>query len=287
MYIRHVLIFLILFIKLISCSVKVLDTEMDDVLPQSYTVTKTIEFNGVSVDAVIFKPVNDYLDVLVTYHGTVQYDDKILEAAMNTLLGFQRILDRDDMMIVSIAYPEENMLFGENILHSEVGLLWVKHKAEEELGVRIGKIFLAGHSQGGYLVTRLNTMHPTNGVIANAPGPIDLIFRCMLEERGQIPSGITCDLLMNEYGSTSVNPDAYYSRSLLNFTEGFLSDILFVQGLQDSPIQMRNWPIFKDKLENCNNCNEIQYIELPDRGHSALFNSFEAKDVFNNFIERR
>jgi hypothetical protein len=165
--------------------------------------------------------------------------------------------------------------------------LWVKHKAELELGVTIGKIFLAGHSQGGYHVTRLNAMHATDGVISNAPGPIDLVFRCMLEENGQLPSGITCGLLKEEYGSTTMNPEAYQQRSLINFTDGYLSDILFVQGLEDSPIQMRNWPIFKARLENCNDCKDIHFFELPDKGHNAIFNSLEAKEAFNAFIESK
>ena len=47
------------------------------------------------------------------------------------------------------------------------------------------KIFIAGHSQGGYLVTRLNTMHPTDKVVANCPGPLDFQYRCALEEAGE------------------------------------------------------------------------------------------------------
>ena len=79
------------------------------------------------------------------------------------------------MMIVSVAYPQEKILFGDNIVQAEAALLWLKNKAGEELGATIKKIFLGGHSQGGYVVTRLNTMHKTNGVIANAPGPLNLV----------------------------------------------------------------------------------------------------------------
>jgi hypothetical protein len=145
----------------------------------------------------------------------------ILDAAYNTLNGFKRIMDRNDMMLVSVAYPEENLLFGDNIKHSEAALLWVKNKAAAELGIRIRKIFLAGHSQGGYVVTRLNTMHETNGVIANAPGPLNLVFRCQLEEDGKIAQGAVCNLLRAQYGTTTMNPEAYQARSLLKFTRLF------------------------------------------------------------------
>lgn len=278
-YKMRIIAFLLLF--LFSCQ------NSDDEINTAYRITKNISYNNVSVDVVIDKPINNEVDVLLVYHGTVLFDNKILEAANTTLENFKRILNRKDMMIVSVAYPEENLLFGDNILQSEAALLWVKHLAGEELGITVKKIFLAGHSQGGYLVTRLNTMHATNGVIANGPGPLNLVYRCQLEENGEIPSGITCTLLKNTYGTTTANPTAYHERSLLNFTDGFKSDILFVQGMEDSPIQMYSWPVFKEEVINCTNCQNSQFLEVSGFGHTALFNSIEAKVAFNNFISTR
>lgn len=253
----------------------------------AYQITKTLTYNGISVGAVIDKPNENEVDVLIVYHGTVEYDSLIMQAAHNTLNGFKRILNRRDMMLVSVAYPEENLLLGDNIHYAEAALLWVKNLSSKELGITVNKIFLAGHSQGGYLVTRLNTMHKTDGVIANAPGPLNLVFRCQLEENSQIPAGIACTRLYNAYGSTSENPDAYFQRSLLNFTHGFKADILFVQGLNDSPIQMYSWPLFKQQLTDCTNCQQTQFLELTDAGHNALFNSTIAKTEFNKFINDR
>jgi hypothetical protein len=255
--------------------------------PTAYRVTKSIVYNNIPVEVVIDKPAIKEVDVLLVYHGTVMFDNKILEAAKNTLDEFKNILDRKDMMIVSVAYPEENLLLGDNIVQCEAALLWVKHEANRALDISVKKIFIAGHSQGGYLVTRLNTMHQTDGVIANAPGPLNLVYRCQLEETGEIPSGIACTLLRNTYGTTAANPDAYFQRSLLNFTAGFKSDILFVQGLNDTPIQMYSWPVFKQDLQDCTNCQDIQILELPGLGHPALFNSAEARTVFNQFIDAR
>jgi pimeloyl-ACP methyl ester carboxylesterase len=209
-----------------------------------------------------------------------------LNAAETTLNQFKNILNRQNMMIVSVAHPQLNILFGDNIQQAEAALLWVKYKANQELGITVRKIFLAGHSQGGYLVTRLNTMHQTNGVIANAPGPLNLAYRCQLEENGQIASSYPCNNLRNEYGTTATNSNAYLQRSLLNFTNGFKSDILFVQGLNDSPIQMYSWPTFKQNVLNCTNCQNRQFVEIPG-GHAALFQSQTAKTEFNNFINSR
>jgi pimeloyl-ACP methyl ester carboxylesterase len=190
------------------------------------------------------------------------------------------------MMIVSVAHPQENILFGDNIIQAEAALLWVKNKANQELGITVGKIFLAGHSQGGYLVTRLNTMHQTNGVIANSPGPLNLVYRCGLEENGQVQSSATCLKLKNVYGLTTANSSAYFERSLLNFTNGFKSDILFIQGLDDSPIQLHSWPSFKQEVLNCTTCQNSQFVEIPG-GHTALFTNASAKTEFNNFINSR
>ena len=276
--------FALFLLTILSCSK---DNSTTEPTPQAFIGTKSITYNGVNVNLVIDKPALKEVDVIIVYHGTVKYDNLILEASTSLIDKVKTILDREDMMIVSVAYPEQNLLMGDNILEAEAGLLWVKNKANEEFGVTVKKIFLLGHSQGGYLVTRLNTMHQTNGVIANAPGPLNLVYRCQLEESGTIPNGITCTLLKNTYGTTSANPTAYMQRSLLNFTTGFKSDILFVQGLNDTPIQMYSWPTFKQDVTNCTTCQNSQFLELAGEGHSALFTNSTAKTAFNNFINTR
>ncbi len=160
----------------------------------------------------------------------------------------------------------------------------MKNKASQELGITVKKVFLGGHSQGGYMVTRLNTMHQTNGVIANAPGPLNLVYRCQLEENGQVQSGAVCTKLKNVYGTTISKPNAYFQRSLLNFTNGFKSDILFVQGLNDTPIQMYSWPTFKQDVLSCTSCQNRQFVEITGGEHGSLFESPTAKKEFNNLI---
>jgi hypothetical protein len=250
----------------------------------AYKITKSITYNHVNVDVIIDKPALNEVDVLITYHGTVQSDSNILPAAENTLNQFKNILYRQDMMIVSVAHPQLNVLFGDNINQAEAALLWVKYSANQELGIKVKKIFLAGHSQGGYLVTRLNTMHETNGVIANAPGPLNLVFRCQLEENGKTSASYVCNKLRNVYGTTTANANAYYQRSLLNFTKGFKSDILFVQGLNDEAIQMYSWPTFKQDVLSCTSCKNRQFVEIVGGEHGSLFESPTAKNEFNNFI---
>ena len=271
----------LLSILFLSCSE---DNTIIEPSPTAYRITQTVSYDSISVDVVIDKPALDDLDVLLVFHGTVLYDSNIMAAANNTLDKFKDILDRDDMMIVSVAYPQENLLFGNNIVQGEAALLWLKNAASQELGITVNKIFLGGHSQGGYMVTRLNTMYETNGVIANAPGPLNLVFRCELEENGQIQASAACSLLESVYGTTSENPDAYFQRSLLHYVDDFRADILFFRGLDDSPIQMYSWPTFKEQVSNCTNCQNRQFYEIPGGGHTALLESQSAKIELNEFL---
>jgi hypothetical protein len=260
------------------------DNTTEQPIPTAYRITKSVTYNNINVDVVIDKPALNEVDVLLVFHGTVLYDSNLMTAANTTLDKFKGILDIKDMMIVSVAYPQENVLLGDNIVQGEAALLWLKNKASQELGITVKKVFLGGHSQGGYMVTRLNTMHQTNGVIANAPGPLNLVYRCQLEENGQIQPSAVCTKLKNVYGTTSSNPNPYFQRSLLNFTNGFKSDILFIQGLSDSPIQLYTWPSFKQDVLSCSNCQNSQFIEITGGGHGSLFESPIGKTEFNNFI---
>lgn len=244
----------------------------------------TIKHNGVSVKIVINKPTTPSADVMMTFHGTVETDDKIVSAAQKTLDETKKLISRKNVLYISVAYPEENLLMGDNLKYAEAALLWVKQKAHSALRIKTERIFLLGHSQGGYLVTRLNTLHPTDGVIANAPGPLNFKLRCELEESGQIPASGNCQRMKAKYGSTKDNPNAYLERSLISHLTGLKSRILFTQGMSDSKLQLTSWPILKEKVKACGNCAEAQFIEL-DGKHGALFVNPKGGEILNGFIK--
>jgi len=108
--------------------------------------TRTISYGGVSVQVVIHVPPAAVKDALVLYHPTVWFDDRILGAAENTLDNFKRLLNRDDMLLVSVAYPQQNREVGEGLREAEAALLWVKNEASRALGVSINRVFIVGHS---------------------------------------------------------------------------------------------------------------------------------------------
>jgi hypothetical protein len=258
------------------------------------------DINNKPVNVVVFSdklttpsPV-DLVDVLVVYHGTVDTNDKIEGAAKQTLAQFKNILSSQnkDMLIISVAYPEGDLLMGDNVTASLAALDWALDKtgvngASKTLGVNINKVFIAGHSQGGYTVVRLNSLRETAGVIANAPGPIDLVYRCGLDEATKNgKSSKTCVNLYNEYGSVSTNPNPYKDRSLSGFTNNFKSDILLNQGMQDDEIQIYLWPGFKQQVKDCTTCKETKFVEVQGK-HASLFVNPISIQEFNTFISTR
>ena len=106
------LIFLLSIIYFSSCAKENNTQQSID----AYRVTQTISYNNVRCDVVIDKPALNEVDVLLVFHGTVLYDVNLMTVANTTLDKFKSILDRDDMMIVSVAYPQENVLFGDSII---------------------------------------------------------------------------------------------------------------------------------------------------------------------------
>ena len=54
----------------------------------AYQITETVEYDGTSVDVIIDKPYGTSLDVLIVYHGTVEYNTEIYNAASSTLDQF-------------------------------------------------------------------------------------------------------------------------------------------------------------------------------------------------------
>ena len=152
------------------------------------------------------------IDVLVVYHGTLPEggNSTIRQASETAIGGFLNTngLNIRDKIIFSVAYPQdhisssrqydlvgledEEFLFGDNLPYARAALLWVKNSlngfmSSNGISKTIDDVYIFGHSQGGALVSKLNTLETTTGVIANAPGPIQFDQTC-----AAFPSNTSC-----------------------------------------------------------------------------------------------
>lgn len=80
------------------------------------------------MQVVIHTPSASVKDALVLYHPTVWFDDRTLPAAESTLDNFKRLLQRDDMLLVSVAHPQQDREIDEGLREVEAALLWVKQE---------------------------------------------------------------------------------------------------------------------------------------------------------------
>lgn len=250
----------------------------------------TIKYNGFEIETFINKPKGSEFDVILMFHGTTMNDQLSLDAALSMSKLGQEIQagTSKKTMTISVAYKETRKLIGDELPETETTFLWLKNQASKDLGVKINKIYLLGHSRGGYIVLALNSKYKSDGVIANGSGPIDFKFRCELEEQGRMKSKSTsvCKQTKRLHGSTIENPKEYEERSVLHNLHDLKSKMLIIQGEEDKNIQMYLMPKFINKIEACKNCAEYKLLELPGVGHWAFDEPKTMKAIWN-FLEER
>jgi pimeloyl-ACP methyl ester carboxylesterase len=154
------------------------------------------------------------------------------------------------------------------------------------LNIKIDRTFLIGHSLGGYIVTRLNTMYKNDGVIANVPGPIDLAFTCKILKNVNFGEKVDfCSSMKEKYGSAASNPSEYTNQSLISFVDGQKSKILFIQGLNDNKKQVDLMKIFEEKMNQYKNCADSNFVWVSGADHGAIIESEEGINAVNNFLK--
>jgi hypothetical protein len=285
----------------------------------TYTGTTTpligVTYNGYPVRGYLYYPTSpntgQSLDVVVLYHGTITSPGVSPADAATTFINIAlNRINLKDKLIFSVAYPQDaiplyeanpslaatqfpglnysTFYFGDNIVYAEAALLWVKNNlnvymSSNGISKIIDKIFTFGHSQGAYLVHRLNTIHPVDGVISNAPGPIDLLDRCSIP--GEQTVNITCNKIGVGIGTTSANPEAYNTRSLKSYLSGTLSPQLFTQAFDDEPYQVNLMQtVVQPGLATCTNCSTITFNYYTTGGHDSFVTNTTQQQDIRDFV---
>ena len=201
-------------------------TNAQFVITPSDGQTHTISGTSYPVMGKLYVPVGlseSSVDVVVVFHGTVSSGD-IQAASETALTQFLNTngLNVRDKIIFSAAYPQDHIpqsdqynltgvgtqqsdfLMGDNLPYARAAVGWVKNSLNAYIAAQggsktIGDVYLFGHSQGGKLVTKINTIDPgIAGVVANAPGPIQFDQTCTAN-----PGNYSCSKVSAIHGVAS------------------------------------------------------------------------------------
>ena len=195
--------------------------------------THTINGTSYPVMGKLYVPVgltDNQIDVVVVFHGTLLEggNSTIGQAASDMLDRFVNTnttnLNIRDKIIFSVAYPQDHIpqnrqfnltgvgteqadfLMGDNLPYARAAVGWVKNSLNAYIAAQGGSktikdVYLFGHSQGGKLVSKINTLETgIAGVIANAPGPIQFDQTCTA-----VPGGTSCSKVSAIYGTPEEN----------------------------------------------------------------------------------
>jgi len=224
-------------------------------------------------------------DVILAFHGILSGDSAGMEAARALLKELKDGIGIKSKTIVSVVYPQENTPVGDNIDEAETALLWLKSNPSNILGTNVNNIYLFGHSLGGYLVARLNTMHETAGIISNAPNPINLNLRCQVSELASPENKFSlCQVMSSQFGSVFTNSQPYFNRSLINYTTGHKSQALYIQGLLDTTFQIDRFNEYEFALSNCTNCAPFTALKIATGDENAYITTEEGRQAITNFL---
>lgn len=241
----------------------------------------------------INKPASDSVDALILFHGTTESDEVSHTAAQKfSELGATIADGRDDLLTISVAYRETNVLIGDELPEAEAVLHWVQEQAATELGVAINKVYILGHSRGGYIAMRLNDLYEVDGVIANGPGPVDFYERCLAEERalknGVVPADdkTACQSMMQQFNKPSISPKEYQERSLLTHVSHQQSPLLIMLGENETGFSVDRMPELLKAIDDCGDvCAPYTYKEISNTGHWTFDNPETITTIQNLLIK--
>jgi hypothetical protein len=256
------------------------------------------------------------IDLVVAYHPTIDNPTTtIAQAASNVLSILKDNVGINDKIIFAVAYPQDaisvaqniNLLtqaqlnsfyLGDNLPYAQAALLWAKNNlnsfmSSNSISKTIKDVYMFGHSQGGSLVHKLNTLVQTKGVIANAPGPIRLDETCSANEANS-GNNITCNKLFTAYGTANATPlssNQYYGRSVENYITGHLAPITYTQALDDTtgniPGNANSGQVYwMTELLSIMQTNgqTYSYYPVPTGGHPAFVQDLYLHTVIKNAV---
>jgi len=246
------------------------------------------------------------LDILVAFHGTLGSTGTIADAANYQRNLWVNNIGIKDKIIFAPAIPQDHIsqsrqygltgvgieeptfLMGDNLNYARAAVEWAKngliqYLISNGLDKARGDVYLFGHSQGGKLVTKINTL--TSGIksiIANAPGPIQWDLTC-----ANAPGEYSCSKIAAIHGaSTGDGSEPYQSIGLETYTNGHNTSILFTQALDDTTGGGSQSTWLANYIADIRaSGNPTMFVEtVPTGGHAAYETNATLKNRMISFI---
>ena len=163
------------------------------------TIDAVVVFHGTLSSGTIGQAAEDMLDrFVVTTVTNLNIRDKIVFAAAYPQ---DHISQSDQYNLSGVGTEQADFLMGDNLPYARAAIEWVKNDLNSFISFQggtkqVGDVYLFGHSQGGKLVSKINTIDTgLAGVIANAPGPIQFDQTCSAD-----PGNTSCSKVSAIHG---------------------------------------------------------------------------------------
>ena len=247
------------------------------------------------------------LNVLVAFHGTL---DETGTTTIGDAAYYQRNLwvntiGVKDMIVFAPAIPQDHIdgdrqygidgreaasfLMGDNINYARAAVEWVKNDLISYLATQgvtqtLGDVYVFGHSQGGKLACKINTLTTgIAGVVANAPGPIQFDQTCAAD-----PDNYSCSKVAAIHGaSTGDGSSPYNTIGLENYTSTHNAPILFTQALDDTVGggNQATWlQNYRNAIDAISGNANTTVTTVPTGGHAAYESNAVLQLAIKNFI---
>ncbi len=239
--------------------------------------------------AYVTKPEGDSMDLVVLLHGTTN-DDAASETAALKMPEMIRAMPRlSDACIVSLAYRETGMAIGDDVLEP-LDVFSALEKNPSLQGLDRKKLQIIGHSRGGYVALMINAAVPNDGIVVNAPGPLDIAHSCeILLESGNPGAAqmraFCAGTMAERYGTLAQNRGAYEALSVANRACFSKSPVLFLQGGRDKRIQIEELAELEALFESGRCPIDYEILRVENAGHSDIFEWEEVWSRILSFLD--
>lgn len=237
-----------------------------------------INYYDKNIIVYINKPKWKIQDVFLIFHWTTMDDKKSeIQALIFSKKVWEKIMKEKNIMTISVAYKETDIYIWDELKESKLIYLWLRDQLKY-YWIQVWNIYLLWHSRGGYIVSVLNTLYKTGWVIANWAWPLNLAYTCTNYIQN---AKDTCDFLLENYWTVEEKLDEYKNRSVIKYMSSTKTKMLIIQWDQDKEVQMKQFPVLKNKINSCNDCEEIKVVTIKWVWHNTFNEDITWSEIFD------